>query len=150
MESCFLLAFERLFIRFFLFFTHVRFPSEKGAPADCIVKTNGFKHIFVLCFRAGERRGQQNTHGSGKKTHAKKALKKCVFWHFGGLFFVLANRTAQNTPKRPPRDPPGPSPGPDRSMKSVYVSLLGRSRPDFGPQKGAQVAPKIAQKSTSV
>ena len=42
-------------------------------------KTNGFKHMFKLCFRAGECRGEQNTHGSGKKTHAKTAPKKQTF-----------------------------------------------------------------------
>ena len=50
-------------------------------------KTPGFKHIFKLCFRAGECRGEQNTHGSGKKTHAKTAPKKTNFLVTFQFFF---------------------------------------------------------------
>ena len=96
---CFSLAFGQLLVRLSFCLKYVRAPRANGAHADYIVKTNGFKHIFKLCFRAGERRGQQNTHGSGKKKHANKAFKKCVLGHFWGLFFVPANRTAKHTPK---------------------------------------------------
>ena len=73
---CFSLAFGQLFVRRSFCLKDVRAPRANGAHADYIVKTNGFKHILKLCFRAGERRGEQNTHGSGKKTHAKTAPKK--------------------------------------------------------------------------
>ena len=69
---CFSLAFGQFFVRRSFCLKDVRAPPRaKGAHADYIVKTNGVKHIFKLCFRAGECRGEQNTHGSGKKTHAK-------------------------------------------------------------------------------
>ena len=76
---CFSLAFGQLFVRLSFCLKDVRAPRANGAHADYIVKTNGFKHIFKLCFRAGERRGEQNTHGNGKKTHAKTAPKKQTF-----------------------------------------------------------------------
>ena len=96
---CFSLAFGQFFVRLSFCLKDVRAPRANGAHADYIVKTNGFKHIFKLCFRAGERRGEQNTHGSGKKTHAKTAPKKQTF---GGLFcfcFVPAGPTAKKLPK---------------------------------------------------
>ena len=77
---CFSLAFGQFFVRLSFCLKDVRAPRANGAHADYIVKTNGFKHIFKLCFRAGECRGEQNTHGSGKKTHAKTAPKKQTFW----------------------------------------------------------------------
>ena len=77
---CFSLAFGQFFVRLSFCLKDVRAPRANGAHADYIVKTNGFKHIFKLCFRAGECRGQQNTHGSGKKTHAKTAPKKQTVW----------------------------------------------------------------------
>ena len=77
---CFSLAFGQFFVRLSFCLKDVRAPRANGAHADYIVKTNGFKHIFKLCFRAGERRGEQNTHGSGKKTHAKTAPKKQSCW----------------------------------------------------------------------
>ena len=63
---CFSLAFGQFFVRLSFCLKDVRAPRANGAHADYIVKTNGFKHSFKLCFRAGERRGEQNTHGSGK------------------------------------------------------------------------------------
>ena len=83
---CFSLAFGQLFVRLSLCLKDVRAPRANGAHADYIVKTNGFKHIFKLCFRAGECRGEQNTHGSGKKTHAKTAPKKRLFCDFSAFF----------------------------------------------------------------
>ena len=77
---CFSLAFGHFFVRLAFCLKDVRAPRANGAHADYIVKTNGFKHIFKLCFRAGERRGEQNTHGSGKKTHAKTAPNKTIRW----------------------------------------------------------------------
>ena len=76
---CFSLAFGQFVVRLSFCLKDVRAPRANGAHADYIVKTNGFKHIFKLCFRAGECRGEQNTHGSGKKTHAKTAPKKQTF-----------------------------------------------------------------------
>ena len=76
---CFSLAFGQFFVRLSFCLKDVRAPRANGAHADYIVKTNGFKHIFKLCFRAGECRGEQNTHGSGKKTHAKTDPKKQTF-----------------------------------------------------------------------
>ena len=96
---CFPLAFGQLFVRLSFCLKDVRAPRANGAHADYIVKTNGFKHIFKLCFRAGERRGEQNTHGSGKKTHAKTASKNRLFGDIFGLFFVLAGLTAKKLPK---------------------------------------------------
>ena len=75
---CFSLAFGQLFVRLSFCLKDVRAPRANGAHADYIVKTNGFKNIFKLCFCAGERRGEQNTHGNGKKTHAKTAPKNRV------------------------------------------------------------------------
>ena len=77
---CFSLAFGQFVVRLSFCLKDVRAPRANGAHADYIVKTNGFKHSFKLCFRAGERRGEQNTHGSGKKTHAKTAPKKQSVW----------------------------------------------------------------------
>ena len=76
---CFSLAFGQFVVRLSFCLKDVRAPRANGAHADYIIKTNGFKHISKLCFRAGERRGEQNTHGSGKKTHAKTAPKKQTF-----------------------------------------------------------------------
>ena len=50
-----------------------RAARANGAYADFTTKTNGFNQFFKLCFCAGERRGAQNTRGSGKKTHATNA-----------------------------------------------------------------------------
>ena len=96
---CFSLAFGQFFVRLSFCLKDVRAPRANGAHADYIVKTNGFKHIFKLCFRAGECRGEQNTHGSGKKTHAKTAPKNRVSCDFSCLFFVPAGPTSQKLPK---------------------------------------------------
>ena len=96
---CFSLAFGQFFVRLSFCLKDVRAPRANGAHADYIVKTDGFKHIFKLCFRAGERRGEQNTHGSGKKTHAKTAPKKQTFWRLFCFFFVPAGPTAKKLPK---------------------------------------------------
>ena len=76
-----------------------RAARANGAYADSTTKTNGFKQFLKLCFCAGERRGAQNTHGSGKKTHATNALKICVYWHFWGLLLVPAKTSATKSPK---------------------------------------------------
>ena len=67
---CFSLAFGQCFVRRSFCLKDVR------GHADYAVKTNDFKHAFKLRFRAGECRGEQNTHGNGKKPHAKTAPKK--------------------------------------------------------------------------
>ena len=87
----------------------VRAPRANGAHADYIVKTNGCKHIFKLCFRAGERRGEQNTHGSGKKTHAKTAPKNRLVGDFSIFSFSPAQppKSSPNDLPDPPGDPPG-------------------------------------------
>ena len=96
---CFLLAFGQFFVRRSFCLKDVRAPRANGAHAGYIVKTNGFKHIFKLCFRAGECRGEQNTHRSGKKTHAKTASRKQTFWCRFCLFVVPAGPTAKKLPK---------------------------------------------------
>ena len=53
----------------------------------------------------------------------------------------MVPRSAPGGPRRPQEAP--------RRVKSVYSSLLRRSKADLGPQNGPQMAPKIAQKSTS-
>ena len=80
MAWCFSLAFGQFFVRLSFCLKDVRAPRANGAHADYIVKTDGFKHILKLCFRAAERRGEENTHGNGKKTHAKTAPKKTFVW----------------------------------------------------------------------
>ena len=94
----------------------------------------------MLCFRAGERRGEQNTHGSGKKTHATKALKICVVWHFWCLFFVPQPQKSPHNdlpePLRdPPRDPPG---GKNRSTCRSW----GVPRPILDLKRGPKWHPK--------
>ena len=108
---CFSLAFGQLFVRRSFCLKDVRAPRANGAHADYIVKNNGFKHIFKLCFRAGERRGEQNTHGSGKKTHATKALKICVYWHFWCLFFRSRQPNQNKIHKMTSQSPSGTLPG---------------------------------------
>ena len=83
---CVSLAFGEFVVPLSFCFKDVRVPRANGAHADYIVKTNGFKHIFMWCFRAGERRGEQNTHGSGKKTHAKQLHKFELIWTFLAFF----------------------------------------------------------------
>ena len=96
---CFSLAFGQFVVRLSFCLKDVRAPRANGAHADYIVRTNGFKHILKLCFRAGECRDEQNTHGSGKKTHAKTAPKKTDFLVTFLLFFVPAGPTAKKLPK---------------------------------------------------
>ena len=104
---CFSLAFGQFVVRLSFCLKDVRAPRANGAHADYIVKTNGFKHIFKLCFRAGECRGEQNTHGSGKKTHAKTAPKK------NGLFCDLS-AFVSFPPAQPPKSSPNDLPDPLR------------------------------------
>ena len=66
------MAFDCYFVRLSFGLKDCRAARANGAYADSTTKTNGFEQFFKLCFCAGERRGEQNTHGSGKKTHAKK------------------------------------------------------------------------------
>ena len=98
-QSAFCMAFDCYVVRLSFGLKDCRAARANGAYADSTTKTNGFKQFFKLCFCAGERRGEQNTHGSDKKTHATKALKNCVFWHFSCLFFVPASPTAKTSPK---------------------------------------------------
>ena len=93
------MAFDCYFVRLSFRLKDGRAARANGAYADSTTKTNGFNQFFKLCFCAGERRGEQNTHGSGKKTHAKKALQINVFWHLSCLFCVPANPTAEKSPK---------------------------------------------------
>ena len=93
------MAFDCYFVRLSFDLKDGRAARANGAYADSTTKTNDFKQFFKLCFCAGERRGEQNTHGSDKKTHATKALKICVFGHFWCLFFVPANLAAKKSPK---------------------------------------------------
>ena len=111
---CFSLAFGQFVVRLSFCLKDVRAPRANGAHADYIVKTNGFKHIFKLCFRAGERRGEQNTHGSGKKTHAKTAPKNDVLVTFLLFFSFPPAQPPKSSPNDLPdplRDPPGDPPG---------------------------------------
>ena len=98
-QSAFCMAFGYYFVRRSFGFKDCRAARANGAYADSTTKTNCFKQFFKLCFCAGERRGEQNTHGSGQKTHATKALKRCVCQHFLGLSFVPANPTAKKSTK---------------------------------------------------
>ena len=82
--------------------------------------------------------------------HAKTAQKNTFVWWIVGFFFDPVGSTAQNPPndlpdslRDGPEDPPG---GWNRSTcRSWCVPGL-----ILDPQKGAQMAPKIAQKFTSV
>ena len=74
-QSAFCMAFDCYFVRLSFDLKDGRAARANGAYADSTTKTNGFNQFFKLCFCAGERRGEQNTHGSDKKTHATKALK---------------------------------------------------------------------------
>ena len=67
------MAFDSYFVGLSFGLKVCRAARANDAYADSITKTNGFKQFFKLCFCAGERRGEQNTHGSGKKTHATNA-----------------------------------------------------------------------------
>ena len=93
------MAFDSYFVRLSFGLKVCRAARANGAYADSTTKTDGFKQFLKLCFCAGERRGEQNTHGSGKKTHATNALKFYVYGHFSCLFFVPANPTAKKSPK---------------------------------------------------
>ena len=84
-----------------------RAARANGAYADSTTKTNDCKQFLKLCFSAGERRGAQNTHGSGKKTHATNFKNLCLLALLVPFFFVPANPTAKRSPKWPPRVPPG-------------------------------------------
>ena len=109
------MAFDCYFVRLSFDLKDGRAARANGAYADFTTKTNGFKQFFKLCFCAGERRGEQNTHGSDKKTHATKALKICVCRYFLALFVAFPPTQPQKSPQNdlpeplrdPPRDPPG-------------------------------------------
>ena len=98
-QSAFCMVFDCYFVRLSFDLKDGRAARANGVYADSTTKTNGFNQFFKLCFCAGERRGEQNTHGSGKKTHAKKALQICVYGYFWCLFSVPANPTAKKSPK---------------------------------------------------
>ena len=98
-QSVFCMVFDWFSVRLSFGLKDCRAARANGAHADSIVKTNGIEQILKLCFRAGERRGEQNTHGSGKKTHAKQASNNSVFWHFSGRCFLPAGPTAKKSPK---------------------------------------------------
>ena len=86
------MAFDCYVVRLSFDLKDGRAARANGAYADSTTKTNGFNQFFKLCFCAGERRGEQNTHGSGKKTHANKAPPKAIVcWPF----FVPAGSTAK-------------------------------------------------------
>ena len=93
------MAFDSSFVRLSFGLKVCRAARANGAYADSTTKTHGFKQFLKLSFCAGERRGAQNTHGSGKKTHATNALKNCVYLHFWGLLLVPANPSAKKSPK---------------------------------------------------
>ena len=93
MAWCFSLAFGQFFVRLSFCLKDVRAPRANGAHADYIVKTDGFKHILKLCFRAAERRGEQNTHGSGNK-RMQNQLHKSELFGLVLFFFVPAGPTA--------------------------------------------------------
>ena len=98
-QNAFCMFFDCYFVRLSFDLKDGRAARANGAYADSTTKTNGFNQFFKLCFCAGERRGEQNTHGSGKKTQAKKALQICVYGYFWCLFSVPANPTAKKSPK---------------------------------------------------
>ena len=72
-QSAFCMACDCYFVQRSFDLKDGRAARANGAYADSTTKTNGFKQFLKLCFCAGERRGAQNTHGSGKKTHATNA-----------------------------------------------------------------------------
>ena len=110
-------------------------------------KTDGLLSCLKLCFCAGERRGEQNTHGSDKKTHATKALKMSVYWHFWCLLFVPANPAAKKVPKVTSQSPSGTTPGTRQEGKIGLRFALGAFQGRFWTPKwapnGAQNRSKI-------
>ena len=122
---CFSLAFGQFFVRLSFCLKDVRAPRANGAHADYIIKTHGFKHIFKLCFRAGERRGEQNTHGSGKKTHAKTAPKKTYFLVTFLFFFRSRRPNRQKAPQMTSQTPSGTLPG---TLQEAEIDPLWRSK----------------------
>ena len=75
------MAFDSYVVRLSFGLKVCRAARANGAYADSTTKTNGFNQFFKLCFCAGERRGEQNTHGSGKRTHAKSFKKPVSYTH---------------------------------------------------------------------
>ena len=81
-QSAFCMVFDCSVVRLSFGLKDCRAARANGAYADSTTKTDGLKQFLKLCFCAGERRGEQNTHGSGKKTHATKAFKIGGCRHF--------------------------------------------------------------------
>ena len=108
------MAFDSYFVRLSFGLKVCRAARANGVYADSTTKTNGLKQFLKLCFCAGERRGAQNTHGSGKKTH-QQMLENSVLIGTFGAFFSFPPTQPQKSPQNdlpeplrdPPRDPPG-------------------------------------------
>ena len=135
-QSAFCMAVGCYFVRLSFGLKDCRAARANGAYADSTTKTNGFKQFFKLCFCAGERRGEQNTHGSDKKTHATKALKNCVFWHFWCLFFRSRQPSRKKVPKMTSQSPSGTLPGTRQEGEIGLLVALGAFQGRFWTPKG--------------
>ena len=93
------MALDCYFVRLSFGLKDGRAARANGAYADSTTKTNGFKQFFKLCFCAGERRGEQNTHGSGKKTHAIKLYKSVFMGTFGAFFPFPPTQPQKKSPQ---------------------------------------------------
>ena len=132
------------FVRLSFGLKDCRAARANGAYADSTTKTNGFNQFFKLCFCAGERRGEQNTHGSDKKTHATKALKICVFCHFWCLF-RSRHPSRKKVPKMTSQSPSGTLPGTRQEGKIGLLVALGAFQGRFWTPKGAKRPPPEAR-----
>ena len=141
------MAFDCYFVRLSFDLKDGRAARANGAYADSTTKTNGFNQFFKLCFCAGERRGEQNTHGSDKKTHATKALKISVFWHFWCLFFRSRQPSRKKVPKMTSQSPSGTLPGTRQEGKIGLLVALGAFQGRFWTPKGG---PNCSQKSLKI
>ena len=136
------MAFDCYFVRLSFDLKDGRAARANGAYADSTTKTNGFNQFFKLCFCAGERRGEQNTHGSDKKTHATKALKKLCFLALLVSFFRSRHPNRKKVPKMTSQSPSGTLPGTRLEGKIGLLVALGAFQGRFWTSKGPKWHPK--------
>ena len=129
------MAFDCYVVRLSFDLKDGRAARANGAYADSTTKTKGFNQFFKLCFCAGERRGEQNTHGSDKKTHATK-LSKTVFWGTLGAFFRSRQPSRKKVPKVTSQSPSGTTPGTRQEGEIGLLVALGAFQGRFWTPKG--------------
>ena len=124
-QNAFCMAFDCYFVRLSFDLKDGRAARANGAYADSTTKTKGFNQFFKLCFCAGERRGEQNTHGSDKKTHATKAFKKLCLLALLVSFFRSRQPSRKKVPKMTSQSPSGTLPGTRQEGKIGLRFALG-------------------------